>query len=36
MKTHYNEYNDDDVSYIIGGHTGKPFYKKWWLETHEH
>lgn len=31
MKTPYNEYNDDDVSYIIGGHADKPFYKKWWF-----
>ncbi|MBQ3732344.1 MAG: phosphodiester glycosidase family protein [Bacteroidales bacterium] len=31
MKTHYNKYDDDDVSYIIGGHAGKPFYKKWWF-----
>lgn len=31
MKTRYNEYNDDDVSYIIGGRADKPFYKKWWF-----
>lgn len=33
MKTHYNKYDDDDVSYIIGGRADKPFYKKWWFYT---
>lgn len=31
MKARYTEYNDDDVSYIIGGRADKPFYKKWWF-----
>jgi hypothetical protein len=31
MKTDHTRYDDDDVSYIIGGHADKPFYKKWWV-----
>ena len=31
MKTDHTRYDDDNVSYIIGGHSGKPFYKRWWV-----
>ena len=30
MKNDHTRYDDDDVTYIIGGN-GKPFYKKWWI-----
>lgn len=33
MKTDHTRYDDDDVSYVIGGHAEKPFYKKWWVYT---
>lgn len=31
MKTDRTRYDDDNVSYIIGGHPHKPFYKRWWV-----
>jgi hypothetical protein len=31
MKNDHTRYDDDDVSYIIGGNADRPFYKKWWV-----